>query len=231
MTLRPHALEHAERTAHEWLATIGRHLGTQDLDFTFRVVRAWLHTVRDRLPVEGAAHLAAQLPEVLRGVFYDGWAPSRVPIRIAAGECTARFAQEARISTAEVPDVASTVSSGLGEMFSPGLLETAFAQMPDQLATLFRPAPGVRPARGGEASAAGDETGSEHVRTAGQTDDRQDGLERLERLERDVRALTDAVSALASGLEHVPPPEPPGESAAKAARRAHQLLPSARTPE
>jgi uncharacterized protein (DUF2267 family) len=231
MTLRPHALEHAERTAREWLATIARHLGTEDLDFTFRVVRAWLHTVRDRLPVEGTAHLAAQLPEVLRGVFYDGWAPGKVPIRIAAGECTTRFAQEARISTADVPHVAATVSSGLRELFSPGLLETAFAQMPDQLATLFRPAPG------GETFAAGDEPGAEHVQTAGPTGDRQERQDRwelqdrLEQLERDVRALTDAVSALASGLEHIPPPEPPGESAAKAARRAHQLLPSARTPE
>jgi hypothetical protein len=28
-----------------------------------------------------AAHVAAQLPELLRGVFYDGWNPSKVPVK------------------------------------------------------------------------------------------------------------------------------------------------------
>jgi len=35
----------------------------------------------DRLPITIAANFAAQLPELLRGVFYDGWSPSRVPIK------------------------------------------------------------------------------------------------------------------------------------------------------
>jgi uncharacterized protein (DUF2267 family) len=35
-----------------------------------------LHTIRDHLPEAEAADLGAQLPTLLRGVYYDGWRPS-----------------------------------------------------------------------------------------------------------------------------------------------------------
>jgi uncharacterized protein (DUF2267 family) len=38
-----------------------------------------LHAVRDRLPVDEAAQLAAQLPELIRGIYYEGWDASRTP--------------------------------------------------------------------------------------------------------------------------------------------------------
>jgi hypothetical protein len=40
------------------------------------VLRAFLHTLRDRLTVNGAVHLAAQSSELLRGVYYENWRPS-----------------------------------------------------------------------------------------------------------------------------------------------------------
>jgi len=58
---------------NNWLADIDAGFGTSDRHFAYRVLRAWLHCLRDRLSVEVAAHFAAQLPELLRGVFFDGW--------------------------------------------------------------------------------------------------------------------------------------------------------------
>jgi uncharacterized protein (DUF2267 family) len=55
-----------------WLAEIASEFGTEDRRLAYRVTRAWLHELRDRLPVPIAANFAAQLPELLRGVFYDG---------------------------------------------------------------------------------------------------------------------------------------------------------------
>ena len=54
--------------ANAWLADIDAGFGTSDRHLAYRVLRAWLHCLRDRLSVEVAAHFAAQLPELLRGL-------------------------------------------------------------------------------------------------------------------------------------------------------------------
>src|SRR5512139_4189486 len=102
MTAQPDPFAHAEHTANHWLDTVARQLGTDNRHYAHRVLRAWLHVVRDRLSVDSAAHLGAQLPEVLRGVFYDGWSPSRVPVRYDRAEFIQRFASAAGISPDDV---------------------------------------------------------------------------------------------------------------------------------
>src|SRR5438552_3108412 len=47
----------------------------------YAAFRSVLHALRDRLPVDEAAHLAAQLPMLIRGMYYEGWKPSAVPTR------------------------------------------------------------------------------------------------------------------------------------------------------
>ena len=73
------ALDHAMQTAHTWVHDVAREFDTEDREFAYRVLRAWLHTLRDRLTVEASAHFAAQLPDLIRGIFYAGWNPSAVP--------------------------------------------------------------------------------------------------------------------------------------------------------
>ena len=70
------------QTTHIWLDEL-----MQDLHWdgerqrAYQALRAVLHALRDRLPVENTAHLAAQLPMLVRGFYYEGWAPSRTPVR------------------------------------------------------------------------------------------------------------------------------------------------------
>jgi uncharacterized protein (DUF2267 family) len=41
----------------------------------YGALRAVLHALRDRLPMEGVLGLSAQLPLLLRGVLFEGWRP------------------------------------------------------------------------------------------------------------------------------------------------------------
>jgi uncharacterized protein (DUF2267 family) len=49
---------------------------------SYAALRAVLHALRDRLTVQEAAQLAAQLPTLLRGVYYEGWRPAEVPVKL-----------------------------------------------------------------------------------------------------------------------------------------------------
>jgi len=52
----------------------------------YAALRATLHAVRDRLPTELVAHLGAELPMLVRGIYYDGWHPSAVKLKAAHDE-------------------------------------------------------------------------------------------------------------------------------------------------
>jgi uncharacterized protein (DUF2267 family) len=58
---------------------VAAELSTEDSHHAYRVLRSFLHALRDQLTVDEAAKLAAQLPIFARGVFYEGWDPSRTP--------------------------------------------------------------------------------------------------------------------------------------------------------
>lgn len=134
---RTDPFDHMVHTAHTWLAGIADAFGTDDRRFAYRVLRAWLHTLRDRLTVEGGAHFAAQLPELVRGVYYDGWSPSRVPVKYGPEEFVDRFVTEANIPAEDVPWTVARISLIMQAHFSPGQLEHALAQLPEWLHDIY----------------------------------------------------------------------------------------------
>jgi len=91
-------LEQLTQKANAWIADVAWEFQTEDHEFAYRVTRAWLHLVRDRLPVIEVAHLGAQFPDLLRGVYYEGWSPSAVPVKYHRHEFVDRFAREAHIA-------------------------------------------------------------------------------------------------------------------------------------
>lgn len=79
------SVDTVERNVHktnEWLKEMGEELGTDDREVAWRYLRAYLQVLRDRLTVEEAAQLGAQLPELIRGVFYEGFDPTHQPQRV-----------------------------------------------------------------------------------------------------------------------------------------------------
>jgi len=65
-------------TTHIWLNEIMTDLGP-DRQVAWKVLSTVLHKLRDRLPIGLAAHLGAQLPLLVRGVYYDQFEPARMP--------------------------------------------------------------------------------------------------------------------------------------------------------
>jgi uncharacterized protein (DUF2267 family) len=67
---------------HDWLNELGAVMGTDNKRLLYRALRSTLHALRDRLTVEEVAQLGAQLPMLLRGLYYEGWDPTGKPIRV-----------------------------------------------------------------------------------------------------------------------------------------------------
>src|SRR5512139_982709 len=118
----PDAFNHALHTANTWLADVGSAFGTRDRRYAQRALRTWLHLLRDRLTVDAAAKFGAQLPELVRGAYYEGWVPSRAPAKYGVEEYIERFAAQAGIRPAEVPTTARTITEVLADRMSPGQL-------------------------------------------------------------------------------------------------------------
>ena len=77
-------LEVFDATVHKtnaWLKRLMAIGGWEDRHLAYLCLRATLHALRDRLTVEEVAELAAQLPMLVRGFYYEGWDPTDKPLR------------------------------------------------------------------------------------------------------------------------------------------------------
>jgi uncharacterized protein (DUF2267 family) len=69
----------------------------------YQALRATLHTLRDRMPPDEAVHLGAQLPMLIRGMYYEGWKPAATPVRLRNVDDFFEYVQYMTGSFASVP--------------------------------------------------------------------------------------------------------------------------------
>ncbi|CAN7364293.1 DUF2267 domain-containing protein [Mesorhizobium sp. LjNodule214] len=66
---------HAAEQAQQWVSELARDLGWSEQS-AYRLLRSVLHTLRDWLSPAEMADLSAQLPTLIRGIYFEGWNPS-----------------------------------------------------------------------------------------------------------------------------------------------------------
>ena len=105
---------------------------------SYAALRAVLHALRDRLTVEEAAQLSAQLPLLVRGIYFEGWDPSKVPIKMHRDEFLARIRDEFPF---EIPGgterLARTTLEALRRHITDGEWEDVRASLPDDLVAVL----------------------------------------------------------------------------------------------
>ncbi len=75
------AFDSTLQTTNTWLKEWMEDLRWEERSRAYHALRAVLHALRDRLPVDQAAALAAQLPMRVRGFYYEGWHPHGKPLK------------------------------------------------------------------------------------------------------------------------------------------------------
>jgi uncharacterized protein (DUF2267 family) len=131
-----------DRTLHRtnsWLSDIMHVLGSQDRHAAYVAMRATLHALRDRLPVEEVAQLGAQLPMLVRGSYYEGWDPTAKPLKIRhKDEFLARVAQEIQgDDAADVELVVRAVFAVLAARVTEGEIEDVRHVLPEEVRRLW----------------------------------------------------------------------------------------------
>jgi uncharacterized protein (DUF2267 family) len=137
MTLPPSIARTVQKT-QEWLKELSENGDLADPQESLAVLRAVLHHLRDRLTLEEAVDFGAQLPTLVRGIYYEGWQPHKPPSRIRSRQ---KFVHE--IAAKDFPNAVSSerairdVFALLAHHCDPGEIADVIDQLPDELKELW----------------------------------------------------------------------------------------------
>lgn len=132
-------IDHTVQTTHAWINELKERLDWVGHRDALHLMRVTLTGVRDHLSHEEAADFAAQLPLLIRGMFYEGWKPASTPFKDrsqqafidriedqVAGGVDYRGVEDistvfkllnARISAGEVRDIRGSLPSGIRDLW------------------------------------------------------------------------------------------------------------------
>jgi uncharacterized protein (DUF2267 family) len=114
-------------------------IGTPDRHRAYQALRGTLHALRDCLTVEEAVQLAAQLPMLVRGFYYEAWDPTGKPLKVR--DIQLFFVRiESEFPDDDRPDpehVARSVFTVLAEHVSAGEIEDVKQLLPRPLKELW----------------------------------------------------------------------------------------------
>ena len=134
-----HGLEHTVHLTNEWLKQLTERLDWADNQRSYRLLRSALQALRDWLDVNEAAHLGAQLPMLVRGIYYEGWHPAKTPVKERSKDAfIARVEKQFRSDPMDDPQEAvRAVFWLLDTRISDGEIDDVRHALPKQLRELW----------------------------------------------------------------------------------------------
>ena len=128
------AFDKTIQTTNIWLNEIMEQIGP-DRQVAWKALSTVLHKLRDRLPIGLAAHLGAELPLLVRGVYYDQFEPAKLPNDCDTPEqFVAEVAKWLGDTRTVDPDLATRAVFGvLSRYVAPGQLDKVCQALPKQL--------------------------------------------------------------------------------------------------
>ncbi len=136
-----HVLDSAVASATQWLHELMAklELSPEESGRGLHALRAGLHAIRDRLPAAEVVDLGAQLPALVRGLYYEGWRLANDPKRIRNREeilahVDHELSPDAKFSALAV---LKAVIELLKEHVSPGEIADVTSTLPRSIADLW----------------------------------------------------------------------------------------------
>jgi uncharacterized protein (DUF2267 family) len=122
----------------EWLNEIQEEFKWPDKDRVYDATKAVLLATRDRLTIEEAHQFAAQIPMVMKGMFFDGYDPTDKPMLIRNRD---KFLEHVRKHFGDRPldseNAVRTVAKVLRKKISEGQYEDVVGSMPKEIQKLY----------------------------------------------------------------------------------------------
>jgi uncharacterized protein (DUF2267 family) len=135
-----HIFDRMTQQAFRWVKDMMTELGTDDPDKALHALRAGLQAMRDRLSVDEAAQLSAQLPAVLRGIYFEGWEPAGKPLRIRhRADFLALVRQRYGRDDAAADDILLATMRVMERHISIGEISDVMLSLPKELVDLISP--------------------------------------------------------------------------------------------
>lgn len=124
---------------NEWIKDISEEIGCTDREEAYLALSSTLHALRDRLMPEEAIDLGAQLPLLIRGIYYEGYTMSGKPLKIRSREdFVALVGRELRRNPEIDPEEAAEgVFAVLDRKISKGEMKDIKSQLPKDIKELW----------------------------------------------------------------------------------------------
>jgi uncharacterized protein (DUF2267 family) len=141
--MKPDAIDRTVQKTQIWFHDICNDLSIKDERVAYHALRAVLHAIRDRLSVDEVAALGAQLPLLVRGIYYEGWHAAGKPLHVRKADefldlVGRNLVQDTELDL-EPRRALEAVFTTLQAHADPGAVDKLYRSLPADIQTVFAP--------------------------------------------------------------------------------------------